>query len=52
MLHNVSKDLQGKLCLDVRILVGSRYYNILAGLRLYKELLNSTDLLFRPTKAT
>ena len=31
---------------------GSGYYNMLAHLRLYKELLDSTDLLFRPEKAT
>ena len=47
-----SKDLQGKFCLNNCILVRSRYYNILAHLRLYKELLNSTDLLFRPKRAT
>ena len=33
------------------ILVGSSYYNMLVDLRLYKELLNGTDLLFR-SKAT
>ena len=50
---SVSKDLQGKFGLNNCILVGSRYYNMLAHvIRLYKELLNGTDLHVRPKKAT
>ena len=51
--NQLTRIFRARFFLNDWILVGrSRYYNMLAGLRLYKELLNSTYLFFRPKKST
>ena len=46
ILQSVTKDLEGKFCLFIiAYSQGGRCYNMSSDLRLYKELLNSTDLL-------